>query len=64
METRDRGLPLHKEYCDQIKGPFAIHFIPPVSGAQREDVQMQVEGSEGGMTGGAFSQNAHWARRR
>jgi hypothetical protein len=34
-------------------------LIPLSSGAQRQEVQLQVEGSEGGMTSGAFSQNTH-----
>lgn len=61
METQDRGLPLCKKEAQPGQGPTEAHCIPLWSGAQREVVQMQVEGSEGGMTSGAFSQNAHYA---
>lgn len=57
MATRGRGLPLRKKKRDQIKGQRRSTSIPLRSGARREDVQMQVEGSEGGMT-------VHSAKRR
>lgn len=64
METRGRGVPLRKKKRSQIKGQLWSTFTPLWSGAQRKDVQMQtqVEGSEGGMTNGAFSQNAPYTR--
>lgn len=58
METRGRGLPLRKKETQPGQRPTEAHCIPLWSGAQCEGVQMQVEGSEGGMTSGAFSQNA------
>lgn len=58
MKTRGRGLPLRKKEAQPDQRPSEAHCFPLSSGAQREDVQMQVEGSEGGMTSGAFSQNA------
>ena len=58
MERRGRGLPSCRKETQPDQRPAQAHCIPLWSGAQREDVQMQVEGSEGGMTSGAFSQNA------
>ena len=57
METRGQGLLVRKKGTQPNQRPTEAHCIPLWSGAQREDVQMQVEGSEGGMTSGACSQN-------
>jgi hypothetical protein len=63
MKARGRTLPLRAGRIasrSEASCRTSSTLIPLSSGAQRQEVQLQVEGSEGGMTSGAFSQNTHY----
>jgi hypothetical protein len=62
MKARGRTLPLRAGRIasrSEASCRASSTLIPLSSGAQRQEVQLQVEGSEGGMTSDAFSQNTH-----